>query len=465
MADQQTINVPDIGDFTDVEIIDVLVKPGDTIKAEDSLITIESDKATMDIPSPAAGKVAEVLVKSGERVSEGSPILKLEAQSQESDQQKEQTPPERKSEDKAAQQEKTAEEAAPEAQEKESSVTPAEEDSGKSETAETETRSQQAAPRSAPAGRPGGSQTIDNLSSKAHASPTVRRLARELGVELAQVRGSGRKGRITKDDVKAFTKAVMSGNRVFGNTGGFALPEIPAVDYSKYGPTESRPLSRIKRLAGQHLQRSWLTVPQVTQFNSADITDLEEFRQTKLEAAEKQNIKLTLISFLLKAVVTVLEKYPEFNASLAASGEELILKQYYHIGVAVNTDEGLVVPVIRDVDKKGLFELASEISELSERARNNQLKREEIQGGCFTISSLGGIIDSWFTPIVNTPELAILGVSRATMQPVYQDGEFVPRLILPFTLSYDHRVIDGVAGARFTEELRTVLMDIRHILL
>lgn len=441
MAETTTITVPNIGDFHDVEIIEVLIKPGDDIEMESSLITIESDKATMDIPSPNAGTIVEVMVKPGDRVSEGSAIATFEAV------------PEPAGEAQSA----ATNEEAPVSDEQSASTTTPE------PTAEKEL--QGPTPRPQPAGLPTGSQTLDTQSAKAHASPSIRRFARDLGVELALVRGSGRKGRITKDDVKAFTKAVMSSNRVFGNTGGFSLPEIPAIDFSKYGAIESKPLSRLRKLAGQHLQRSWLTVPQVTQFNHADITDLENFRHAKQKEAERQNIKLTLISFLLKAVVVVLEKYPGFNVSLAASGEELILKRYYHIGIAVNTDNGLVVPVIRDVDQKGLFELATEISDKSERARNNQLKREDIEGGCFTISSLGGIGGGQFTPIVNTPEVAILGVSRATLQPVHENGSFVPRLLLPFSLSYDHRVIDGVAGARFTEELRTVLTDIRHILL
>ena len=445
---QETIKVPDIGDFQDVEVIDVLIKPGDTIEKEQSLISLESDKATMDIPSPASGKVTEILVKAGDKVSEGSDILTLEAADTAAAPVKQETPQpdEDKQQPATEQQPETEQRAAPQPRTAGSTPDPR-------------------APGHAPAGLPTGSETTTSLSSHAHASPSVRRFARELGVDLGLVRGSGRKGRITKDDVKSFTKAVMSGNRVFGDTGGFSLPEIPAVDFSKFGPTETQPLSRLKRLAGQQLQRSWLTVPQVTQFNEADITDLEEFRHSKMKSAEKHGVKLTLVSFLLKAVVVVLEKYPEFNASLAPGGEELIYKQYFHIGVAVNTEEGLVVPVIRDVDQKGLFDLAAEITDLSDRARNNRLKREEMQGGCFTISSLGGIGGSFFTPIVNAPEVAILGVSRASMKPVYDNGEFTARLMLPFALSYDHRVIDGVAGARFSEELRTVLSDIRDILL
>lgn len=458
MPDIQTIRVPDIGDFKDVEIIEVQVKAGDSVQKEDALITLESDKATLDIPAPFAGKITEVLIKAGDKVSEGSDILKMETTAADE--------PEETTAVKTADGEEQPAQPATESEETQGSATDGNDRAEATPAAEVPgNASHPRAPRHPPAGLPTGNRTLESHSGKAHASPSVRRFARELGVDLGLVRGSGRKGRITRGDVKAFTQSVMSGNRVFGSTGGFALPEIPAVDFSKFGPVESKPLSRVKRLTGQNLQRAWLTVPQVTQFNEADITDLEEFRQSKLEAAEKQDIKLTLVSFLLKAVVVALEKYPELNTSLSSSGEELVYKQYYHIGVAVNTDEGLMVPVVRDVDQKGLFELAAEINDLSERARNGQLKREEMQGGCFTISSLGGIGGSFFTPIVNTPEVAILGVSRASMQPVYSDGKFIPRLILPFVLSYDHRVIDGVAGARFTEYLRTVLTDIRHILL
>lgn len=451
MPDNIEIKVPDIGDFTDVEIIDVIVKPGDRIGKEDPLITLESDKATMDIPSPHAGTVTDVKVNTGDKVSEGSLILLLEPDD------------EQQANTGAVVKDEPAEPAGDKPAQPEMAGQPEQQQDSENEIASTPMAATAPAP---PAGLPTGAATVDSsLSHKAHASPAVRRFARELGVDLGLVRGSGRKGRITRDDVKSFTKAVMSGNRVFGSTGGFALPEIPPVDFSKFGPTESKPLSRVRKLASQHLQRCWLTVPQVSQFDEADITDLEEFRHSKLKEAEKHDVRLTLVSFLLKAVVVTLEKYPEFNASLNANGEELILKQYYHIGVAVNTDDGLVVPVVRDVDKKGLFDLAREIRELSDRARNGQIKKDHIEGGCFTISSLGGIGGSYFTPIVNTPEVAILGVSRAITKPIYKDGKFEPRLILPFVLSYDHRVIDGVAGARFTQYLSTVLTDIRHILL
>ena len=432
MSKQTEIKVPDIGDFDAVEIIEIIVKPGDQVNQEDPLITLESDKATMDIPSPDAGKIIKLLVKVGDKVSEGTPIALIEA-----------TAGENKT-DPVPEQKKQSTEIKKAPQPAQVTETPA--------------------PRPAPATPQGSELAGASLSSKAHASPSVRRFARELGVDIGLVYGSGPKGRILKEDVKAFTKSVMSGNKLTGS-GGFSMPEIPPIDFSKFGEVETKPLSRIKILGGQSLHRSWIRVPHVTQFDEADITDLEEFRKSKIETAKKQGIKLTLVAFLVKAVVDVLQQYPEFNSSLSADGENIILKKYFHIGVAVNTDNGLMVPVVKDADKKGLFDIASEISELSNKAREGKISPKDLQGGCFTISSLGGIGGLHFTPIVNTPEVAILGVSRATMKPVYENGNFTPRLIMPFALSYDHRVIDGVAGAQFTQYLSTVLSDIRHILL
>lgn len=446
MSKETEIKVPNIGDFENVDIIEVLVNEGDSIQAEDPLITLESDKATMDIPSPAAGVVKKILIKAGDKVKEGTPIILLEETAGE-----EQTT-EKKSKEPAAEPE---EDKRPESK-------------AESKPPETETVAatpgvdyRQKPPPSAPIGAElaGASQ-----SAKAHASPSVRRFARELGVDLGLVYGSGRKGRILKEDVKAFTKSVMSGNKLSA-TGGFGLPEIPAVDFSKFGPVETKPLTRLKRLSGQNLHRSWITVPHVTQFDEADITELEEFRQSKKSEAERHGTKLTLLSFLIKAVVVALKKYPEFNASLSPDGENLILKNYYHIGIAVNTDAGLMVPVIKDADQKGMFDLAMELAELAQKARDKKLTPTEMQGGCFTITSLGHIGGTGFTPVINAPELAILGVARASMQPVYTDGKFEPRLVLPFSLSYDHRVIDGVAGAEFTRELGKILSDIRDILL
>ncbi len=431
MRNEIEIKVPDIGDFKGIPIIEIAVKPGDPVRKEETLITLESDKATMDIPSPAAGIIKKVLIKIGDKVSEGTPIMILEESGAATAPASEQKP--------APQKETTI--PAPVA----ASSTPE--------------------PRPAPQ-TPIGSEMVGiSHSAKAHASPSVRRFARELGVDLGLVYGKGPKGRILKEDVKGFVKSMLSGNKLSNTGGAFNLPEVTPVDFSKFGEIESKPLTRLKRLGGQHLHRSWITVPHVTQFDEADITDLEEFRKSKLESANKKGVKLTLVAFLVKAVVDVLQQYPEFNSSLSPDGESIILKKYFHIGVAVNTDNGLVVPVIKDADQKGLFDIAVEMSRLSDKAREGKLSPSEMQGGCFTISSLGSVGGTFFTPIVNAPEVAILGVSRAAMKPVYQDGSFVPRLILPFALSYDHRVIDGVAGAQFTQHLSTVLSDIRHILL
>jgi pyruvate dehydrogenase E2 component (dihydrolipoamide acetyltransferase) len=432
LGNEIEINLPDIGDFDTVEVIDIAVKVGDQVEAEDTLITLESDKATMDIPSPQAGEIKQIKVNVGDKIKEGSPIVSLLASETES---KEESVIEEKKPEKV--ETKAVEE----------------------KPVETLTE-----PRPAPK-TPETSQLVgQSQSAKAHASPSVRRFARELGVDLGLVYGSGSKDRILKEDVKAFTKSIMSGEKL-SNKGAFAAPDVPPVDFSKFGEIETKELTRIRRLTGQALHRSWITVPHVTQFDEADISELEDFRKSKIETAKKQGIKLTLIAFLVKAVVDVLQQYPEFNSSLSTDGENIIIKKYFHIGVAVNTDNGLMVPVIKDADKKGLFDIAREISELSEKAREGKISPKDLQGGCFTISSLGGVGGLNFTPIVNTPEVAILGVSRATIKPVYEDGELVPRLIMPFALSYDHRVIDGVAGAQFTQYLSTVLSDIRHILL
>lgn len=442
MSNEREITVPNIGDFESVDVIEVLVSAGDKVNSEDPLITLESDKATMDIPSPASGTVKKMLISSGDKVSEGTPILLLDDD-------------ESASNGESELDSETATEQTPE----EKKEPPAEKT-----PAVPEPEQPAAAPRPAPSVFESSQRVGESRTAKAHASPSVRRFARELGVDLGLVYGTGRKGRILKEDVKAFTKSVMSGEKL-SSKGAFMAPEIPPVDFSKFGEIETKPLSRIRRLGGQSLHRSWITVPHVTQFDQADITDLEEFRQSKLETAKKQGVKLTLVAFLVKAVVDVLQQYPEFNSSLAPDGENIILKKYFHIGVAVNTENGLLVPVVKDADKKGLFDIANEISDLIEKARSGKIPPSDLQGGCFTISSLGGVGGGHFTPIVNAPEVAILGVSRATMQPVYHEGEFEPRLILPYALSYDHRVIDGVAGASFTQFLSTVLTDIRHILL
>jgi len=439
------IKLPDIGGFESIDVIEIPISLGDSVNIDDTLITLESDKATMDIPSPSAGIVKEIKVNVGDKISEGADILLLDESIEEFAEEKSEIPePEPVGEQSAN-------------IEVDKDIRPSSSPLG---------TSAQGTPHSAPK-VPGGAQIIGaSHSAKAHASPSVRRFARELGVDLVLVRGSGKKNRILKEDVKAFTKAVMSDNRVFEkDKGGFSLPEIPPVDFSKFGPVETRPLSRLKRLSGQNLHRSWITIPHVTQFDEADISALEEFRKSKKADAERHGTKLTLLSFLIKAVVVALKKYPEFNASLSSDGENLVIKNYFHIGVAVNTDAGLMVPVIKDADKKGMYNLAKELAELAQKARDKKLSPTDMQGGCFTISSLGHIGGTGFTPIVNTPEVAILGVSKGTMKPVYCYGKFEPRLVLPFSLSYDHRAIDGVAAAEFTRELANILTDIRDILL
>jgi pyruvate dehydrogenase E2 component (dihydrolipoamide acetyltransferase) len=451
LSNLREIKVPDIGDIDAVDVIDILVKPGDQVQLEDPLLTLESDKATMDIPSPAAGTIKEIRVKTGDQVAEGATIIILEehdatagGQSDEADSasQLEQA--------EAVQVETAAKDTASGAQQ---------------QTVSAEQEPESYTPRPPPK-TPGGAITVgSSRTARAHASPSVRKFARELGVDLGLVAGSGRKGRVLQEDVKAFTKAVMSGDHVFSRTAGVTLPEIPAIDFSKFGPVNTVKLSRLKRLGGQNLLRSWTNAPQVTHFDEADITELEAFRKSKAQEAAASGAKLTLLSFLIKGVVDALKEFPDFNASLEPSGETLTYKQYFHIGFAVNTDAGLMVPVIRDADQKGLLELAGELVELSDKARSRKIKPDEMQGGCFTVSSLGHIGGTGFTPIVNTPEVAILGVARAAIKPVYKDGKFIPRLILPFSLSYDHRVIDGVTAAEFTRFLGSVLTDIREILL
>ncbi len=424
--------LPDIGDFDTVDVIEIAVNEGDEVAREDTLLTLESDKATMDIPSPSAGTIKSIKVSVGDKVAEGTLIAVIE------------------SSDEQAQ--------------NESETTTAVETVEQPPTAASEPPPTRESPRPAPQVLETSEMVGASQSARAHASPSIRRFARELGVDLGLVYGTGPKGRILKEDVKAFTKSILTSNKLAPG-GGFAMPEIQPVDFSKFGDIETKALSRIKRLGGQSLHRSWITVPHVTQFDEADITELEAFRKSRIDSANKQGVKLTLLAFLVKAVVDALQQYPEFNSSLSTDGENIILKHYFHIGVAVNTDDGLVVPVVRDADKKRLFDIAREIADLGDKAREGNISPRDIQGGCFTISSLGGIGGQHFTPIINMPEVAILGVSRAEMKPVYQNGEFIPRLMMPFALSYDHRVIDGVAGAQFTRFLSTVLNDIRHILL
>ena len=447
MATKEVV-VPDIGDFESVDIIEVLVSPGDEVRKEDSLITLESDKATMEIPSPFTGVIREVKVSVGDKVSQGSPILTMESE------------------------EDVATTGAGTKAEKRETNRPetAEDRSGPGHrTAEPEPGAQPSPPPGSPpsAKPPAPGFTREELvkatAGKPHASPSIRRFARELGVDLQRVRGSGPKGRILKDDVQKFVKGALKEAPAGGVA--LALPELPAVDFSRFGEIETRPLSRIQKLSGANLHRNWISIPHVSQFDEADITELEAFRKSQLEGLARQGIKLTLLAFILKATVAVLKRFPQVNASLEPGGEQLIVKKYYHIGVAVDTPEGLVVPVIRDVDKKGLTDIAQELGKLSAKARDRQLTPGEMQGASFSISSLGGLGGTGFTPIINAPEVAILGVSRATMRPVYRDGAFVPRLVLPFSLSYDHRVVDGADAVRFTSALSADLSDVRRILL
>jgi len=442
----EEIKVPDIGDFKNVAIIELLVNVGDSIAVDQSLLTLESDKATMEIPSSKAGVVKELKVKLGDKISEGSLILLLDVA-------------------------ETVTATAPVL------IAPA-----PAPAAPTQRPEATLTPSSIEAVEPSEllpipipTQSADPLTDeiafkRAYATPSVRRFARTLGVDLGKVTGSGRNGRILEEDVQAFVKKVLTEGVPAAASAapvstGSGIPEIPAVDFSKFGEIETRPLSRIKKLSGTSLHRSWLNVPHVTQFDDADITDLEQFRKDLTEEGKKHNVKVTMLTFLLKACAAALKQYPDFNASLDPSKENLILKKYFHIGVAVDTPDGLVVPVIRDVNQKGLFDLAAELGEISKKARDKKLSAADMQGASFTISSLGGIGGTAFTPIVNAPEVAILGVSKSSMKPVYQDGQFVPRLILPLSLSYDHRVIDGAAAARFTTYLGFILSDVRRLLL
>ena len=444
MAKEEDILLPAIGDFDAVEIIEIAVKPGDLIAAEDTLLTLESDKATMDIPAPKAGEVKQLMVKVGDKVAEGAPILRLLARAGDTDSAGEAIQPEPESAATA-----TVAQTAPD---------PAPPAPAPPKPAEPTPPAAPAPPQTpAPTG-------AANEAARVHAGPSVRRFARELGVDLTRVTGSGRKGRIQREDVMAFAKGVLSGGEA-AEPRGLLLPEAPAIDFARFGEIEARPLSRIRRRAGQSLHQSWITAPHVTQFDEADITELEAFRKSQRDAAKAKGGRLTLLAFLVKAVVFALQKFPEFNSSLAPGGEQIIIKKYYHIGLAVNTDQGLVVTVIRDADKKGLFDIARAITELGDKARAGRSAPEELQGGSFTISSLGGIGGLHFTPIINPPEVAILGVSRAAIKPVHDNGAFVPRLILPYAVSYDHRVIDGVAGAEFSRCLGSLLGDIRQLLL
>ncbi|MFZ6767413.1 dihydrolipoyllysine-residue acetyltransferase [Undibacterium sp. Di26W] len=434
------VKVPDIGDFKEVEVIELMVKVGDTIKVDQSLITVESDKASMEIPSSHAGVVTEIKVKVGDKVAEGSLLVVVDAAAS------------------AA--------AAP-------AAAPAAAVAAPTVPAPAPVV---AAPAPAAAAAPAASAAPVATASagKAHASPSIRKFARELGVDLGRVAGSGQKGRITQEDVQNFVKGIMAGSTAVsavsapaknGSGVGLDLLPWPSLDFSKFGATTTSPLSRIKKLSGPNLHRNWVMIPHVTQFDEADITDLEEFRKSSNEALVKSGVKLTMLAFVIKASVAALKKFPAFNSSLDAAGENLILKQYYNVGFAADTPNGLVVPVIKNADQKTLSQIAVEMGELSAQARDGKLKPADMQGATFTISSLGGIGGTAFTPIINAPEVAIMGLSKSSIKPVWDGKQFQPRLMLPLSLSYDHRVIDGAMAAKFTAYLADVLADLRKTLL
>jgi pyruvate dehydrogenase E2 component (dihydrolipoamide acetyltransferase) len=428
------IAVPDIGDYTDVPVIEVHVAPGDVVAEEDPLVTLESDKATMDVPATASGKVQDVRVKVGDTVSEGTVVVTVSGDGAGPLT----TPPSLVGQQEPAPQ-----------------ATPA-------PTPPPAAQAPSAPPAAAPAPAPAGA--IADISG-AHAGPSVRRLARELDLDLNSIKGTGEKGRITKDDLLAAVRGPAQPAPAAAAPAGAGIPAIPAQDFSKFGPVETVPLPRIKRISGPFLHRSWLNVPHVTHNDEADITELDAYRKELDTAAKAEGYRVTLLAFLMKAAVSALRQFPEVNSSLSPEKDALILKGYYHIGIAVDTPGGLVVPVLRDVDRKGITAISKELGEVSTRARDGKLSPDDMSGGSFTISSLGGIGGTSFTPIVNAPEVAILGVVRSRMSPVWNGSEFVPRLLLPLSLSYDHRVIDGALAARFTRTLSTVLEDVRRLLL
>jgi pyruvate dehydrogenase E2 component (dihydrolipoamide acetyltransferase) len=443
--------VPDIGNFDSVDVIEVMVKAGDSIAADDSLLTVESDKASMDIPAPFAGVVKEVKIKVGDKIAQGHLILTLEASETASP---------------AANTSAAPSPAPAQPVEAPKAQSPAPAIPEPSRPAPEPAQKIQPAHQPAPVGA-----SVVGVSGKlAHASPSVRKFARELGVNLSLVTATGNKNRILASDVQAYVKGELAKPRtenMGAGLGALATLPMPVIDFSQFGAIETKPLSRIKKLSGANLHRNWVTAPHVTQFDEADITDLEDFRKSMSAEAEKRGVKLTMLAFLIKASVNALKAYPNFNASLSPDGDSLILKNYYNIGFACDTPDGLVVPVVKDVQSKDVLDIARDLMELSTKARERKLKVEEMQGGCFTISSLGGIGGTMFTPIINCPEVAILGVSRSSMQPVYnkETNGFEPRLILPLSLSYDHRVVDGADGARFTSHMRMMLSDVRRLLL
>ena len=439
MSKIKDVLVPDIGEFDAVEVIEVLVKSGDAVSVEDPLLTMESDKASMDVPSPFSGTVKTVKIKAGDKVSQNDLILTLVVKELET------------AVTETSAETENSEATAPETKDIVSTR--------KSESTSSGTVSKE------PARRPPPIVMSVNQKSflRAHASPSIRKFARELGVDLSQVHGSGRKERITKEDVQEFVKQALGRTASGTAAAGSGIPAMPEIDFSKFGPVEIKPLSRIQKKAAVNLHRGWLNLPIVTHHDEADITELEVFRKSLKDEAVKKGVKVTPLVFLLKACAVAIRKHPNFNSSLTADKENLVLKKYLHIGVAVDTPDGLVVPVIRDVEQKGLLELAKELGEVSEKARAKKLKTNDIQGGCFSISSLGGIGGTAFTPLVNAPEVAILGVTRSRMMPVWNGKEFLPRLMLPMDLTYDHRVIDGAQAARFMVDLCEILSDMRRM--
>lgn len=426
------VTVPDLGGASDVEIIDILVAAGDEVKQEDGLITLETDKAAMDVPSPAAGKIVALKVKKGDKVSQGTPILDLET----SGGAPKQAAPARSAASSAPAK-------APEAPAKAEAAPPAPE-------------------RPLDASEP---SQVARGDVEVYAGPAVRKLARELGVDLRQVKGSGTRGRVVKEDVHQFVKARMQGGAPAAVGAGAGIPAIEDIDFSRFGEIEEVEMSKLHQVTAVNMSRAWLNVPHVTQFDEADVTELENFREAQKKAADKQGVKLTPLPFIVKACATALEQHPQFNVSLHSSGKKLIRKKYVHIGVAVATSAGLMVPVIRDANRKSVLDIAREVAELSDKAKERRLSREQMEGACFTVSSLGNIGGTGFTPIVNAPEVAILGVSRTTVKPVYLDGQFVPRKMLPFALSYDHRAVNGVDGGLFCTTLASLLGDIRLMLM
>jgi len=446
MAQNEEVRVPDIGDFDEVDVVEILVSKGDHVDVEQSLITLESEKASLEVPSPVAGVVRKIKTSVGDKVSEGTVIVVIEV-------------------DGDAQAKESSSEDEPEAEAAAESPAPEAEAATESTAAEPEAATESAAPE--PAGTSHETDETDATDAtkvtdepRPHASPSVRRMARELGVDLGKVAPSGPKGRVLSSDIRGFVKHAL---RQPGSSGG--LPPLPEFDPAKFGPVEIVALSKINKLTARNVHRSWLHIPHVTHFDEADITGLEEFRRAHAAAAEAKGFKLTFVSFVARATAAALLSFPRFNSSLLADGENLALRRYVNIGVAVDTEQGLLVPVVHDADKKSVLEIAAELAELSEKARAGKLGPRDMQGATFTISSLGGIGGSGFTPIINSPEVAILGVSRAQTRPVYVDGAFVPRLVLPLALSYDHRVIDGAAAARFTRHLCELLEDLRRVLL